>query len=75
MTNKNFLIFQNDLLIKRMLVYECFSTGSKTGFIEVIKDSMTLFKIQMEGGIRGRYQIDTAQLYKWISSNNPTPEK
>jgi phosphatidylinositol-4,5-bisphosphate 3-kinase len=31
---------------------------------------LTLFKIQMAGGYRGRYQIDTAQLFKWISANN-----
>lgn len=53
-----------------MLIYDCFSTGFKTGFIEVIKNSMTLFKIQMEGGMRGRYQIDTLQLFRWISANN-----
>jgi hypothetical protein len=53
-----------------MQVYDCFSTGCKTGFIEVIKDALTLFKIQMAGGYRGRYQIDTAQLFKWISANN-----
>ena len=55
--------------------YDCFTTGFKTGFIEVIKDSLTLFKIQMEGGIKGRYQIDTTQLFKWIASNNPTEKK
>lgn len=55
-------------------MYECFSTGSKTGFIEVIKNSLTLFKIQMEGGIKGRYQFDTMQLYRWISTNNPGHE-
>jgi phosphatidylinositol-4,5-bisphosphate 3-kinase len=35
----------------------------------------TLFKIQMEGGIKGRYQIDASQLYKWLKSNNDTTEK
>jgi len=25
----------------------------------------------MEGGIKGRYQFDAMQLYRWISSNNP----
>lgn len=54
-----------------MLVYDCASTGAKTGFIEVIKNSMTLFKIQMEGGMKGRYQIDTSQLLRWIVANNP----
>lgn len=26
--------------IKRMIVYDCLTTGTKTGFIEVIKDAM-----------------------------------
>lgn len=60
--------------VHRMIVYECFSTGSKTGFIEVIKNSLTLFKIQMEGGIKGRYQFDTMQLYRWIATNNSGQE-
>ncbi len=55
----------------RMLVYQVFTTGSFIGFIEVMKNSMTLFKIQMAGGIKGRYQIDTLQLFKWICANNP----
>ena len=53
-----------------MIVYECFSTGSKTGFIEVIRDAFTIFKIQVEGGIKGRYQFDSIELFKWICSNN-----
>lgn len=31
---------------------------------------MTLFKIQMEGGMKGRYQIDPNQLLRWIIANN-----
>lgn len=58
----------------RLIVYNCFSTGSKTGFIEVIKDSLTLFKIQMEGGMKGRYQFDAMQLYRWIALNNNSSE-
>ena len=55
-----------------MLIYQVFSTGHNTGFIQVIKRAKTLFKIQMDGGIKGRYQFDPTQLFKWISSNNPT---
>ena len=65
------LIWKNEGLDLKMQIYDCFSTGCKTGFIEVIKEAMTLFKIQMEGGIKGRYQIDTNQLYKWLCQNNP----
>jgi phosphatidylinositol-4,5-bisphosphate 3-kinase catalytic subunit alpha/beta/delta len=64
------LIWKSEGLDMKMQVYDCFSTGCKTGFIEVIKDAMTLFKIQMEGGRKGRYQIDTSQLFKWICLNN-----
>ena len=62
--------FSNDLLL-RLLIYKVFSTGNKIGFIQVIKNSMTLFKIQMAGGMRSRYQIDKLQLFKWISAHNP----
>jgi hypothetical protein len=54
-----------------MLIYDVFSTGFKVGFIEVIKQSLTVFKIQTEGGKFGRYQIDTSHLYKWLLMNNP----
>jgi hypothetical protein len=54
-----------------MLIYDVFSTGFKVGFIEVIKQSLTVFKIQTEGGTFGRYQIDTSHLYKWLLMNNP----
>lgn len=68
------IIWKNDGLDLKMIVYDCFSTGSKTGFIQVIKNAQTLFKIQMEGGIKGRYQVDTMQLYRWIALHN-TGEK
>lgn len=54
-----------------MLIYDCYSTGSKLGFIEVIKESLTVFKIQTESGKRGKFQIDTDQLLRWIQANNP----
>ena len=69
------LIWKSEGTDLKMLIYDCFSTGFKTGFIEVVKDAMTLFKIQMEGGIKGRYQIDTSQLFKWIAFNNPGEDK
>ena len=54
-----------------MLIYDCYSTGDKIGFIEVIKDSLTVFKIQREGGFRDQYQISASRLFKWITDNNP----
>ena len=58
-----------------MVIYQVFSTGYQTGFIQVIKNAKTIFKIQMDGGMRGRYQFDNKQLYNWISLNNSTPLK
>lgn len=69
------ILWKSEGLDLKMIVYDCFSTGSKTGFIEVIKNSMTLFKIQMEAGMRGRYQIDTLQIFKWLSMNNNSSKK
>ena len=36
-----------------MIIYQVFSTGYDTGFIQVIKNAKTLFKIQMDGGMKG----------------------
>ncbi len=55
-----------------MLLYDCVSTGYNIGFIEVIKHSVTIFKIQSQGGTRSQFQVDKDQLYKWIQANNPT---
>jgi phosphatidylinositol-4,5-bisphosphate 3-kinase len=64
------IIWKAEGLDLKMLIYQVFTTGSYTGFIEVMKDSLTLMKIQMAGGVMGRFQIDTLQLYKWICENN-----
>lgn len=34
------LIWKNENLDLKMIVYDCLTTGAKTGFIEVIKDAM-----------------------------------
>lgn len=55
-----------------MLLYDVISTGYNIGFIEVIKNSVTVFKIQTLGGTRSQFQLgDKYQLYKWIEANNP----
>lgn len=53
-----------------MLIYSCSSTGANVGFIQVIKHSQTVFKIQRLSGSMGRFQLDTSQLYKWLCSHN-----
>lgn len=65
------IIWKNEAMDFKMLIYDCYSTGSKTGFIEVIKDALTLFKIQRDGGFKDQYQINPTRLLKWISDNNP----
>jgi phosphatidylinositol-4,5-bisphosphate 3-kinase catalytic subunit alpha/beta/delta len=64
-------IWKHEGLDLKMLAYDCFSTGNKTGFIEVMKNSLTIFKVQMSGGFRSRYQMSTDQLWRWIADNNP----
>jgi hypothetical protein len=64
-------IWMHEGLDLKMLAYDCFSTGNKTGFIEVMKNSLTIFKVQMSGGFRSRFQISTDQLWRWIAENNP----
>lgn len=54
-----------------MLIYDTLPTGNKLGFIEIVKESSTVFKILTESGAKGRYQIDDFQLFKWITEHNP----
>ncbi|CAF0737287.1 unnamed protein product [Brachionus calyciflorus] len=68
------ILWESEGLDLKMITYDCYSTGSKTGFIEVIKNSLTLFKIQMQGGMKSTYQIDTLQLYRWIYNHNDSKE-
>ena len=58
-----------------MLTYDCISTGYNIGFIEVIKNSLTIFKVQSDGGFRSEFQRDKSQLYKWIVAQNPNKFK
>lgn len=53
-----------------MLIYNTLPTGKNLGFIEVVKDSSTVFKILSDSGTKSRYQIDDSKLFKWISEHN-----
>ncbi len=44
---------------------------AKVGFIEVIKESKTIFNVQTDGGKRGKYQINSGELFKWLCQMNP----
>lgn len=54
-----------------MFIYDVFPTGNKLGFIEVVKESKTVFEILTEGGFREQFQMANSQLLKWISEKNP----
>ena len=54
-----------------MFIYDVFPTGHKLGFIEVVKESKTVYEILTEGGLREQFQMSNSQLYKWISEKNP----
>ena len=58
-------------LSNSMLLYDCISTGANIGFIEVIQNSCTIFKVQTDGGTISQFQGDNDQLFKWIYENNP----
>ena len=68
------IIWKNEGLDLKLLIYSAFSMGYKVGFIEVIKESKTVFNVQTDGGKRGKYQIHSGELYKWLCANN-TNEK
>ena len=53
----------------RVIPYRCLSTGFNAGMIEVVRDSMTVMKIQRES-LTGGIQLNTRTLHKWIKENN-----
>ncbi|CAH8832569.1 unnamed protein product [Trichobilharzia szidati] len=48
--------------------YGCFATGYEMGIIEAVRDSRTVMSIQGER-LRSALQIDSTQLYKWLSQH------
>merc|ERR1719511_405377 len=56
----------------RMLPYACLATGSQVGMIEVVRNAVTVYQIQREGGSFSALQVKNTQLYKWITEKNKT---
>jgi phosphatidylinositol-4,5-bisphosphate 3-kinase len=52
-----------------MTPYGCLSTGKDVGMIEVVRDALTVMKIQ-KNTMMSAIQIKTDVLYKWICSKN-----
>ncbi|CAH8444913.1 unnamed protein product [Heterobilharzia americana] len=48
--------------------YGCFATGYDVGIIEAVRDSRTVMSIQGER-LRSALQIDSTQLYKWLTQH------
>ncbi|XP_077998309.1 phosphatidylinositol 4,5-bisphosphate 3-kinase catalytic subunit alpha isoform-like [Glandiceps talaboti] len=63
-------IWKNEGLDLRMIPYGCLATGNRTGMVEVVRNSMTIFKIQRGGGLKGALQLNSSQLHNWIKDKN-----
>ena len=65
-------IWNREGLDLRMLPYACLATGSQVGMIEVVRNAVTVYQIQREGGSFSALQVKNTQLYKWITEKNKT---
>jgi len=59
-----------------MSAYGCVATGRDEGMIEIVRNSMTLSKIQKDskGSSRGGV-FDKRSLYEWLEQQNPDPKQ
>uniref|UniRef100_A0A8D3DXT0 Phosphatidylinositol-4-phosphate 3-kinase n=1 Tax=Scophthalmus maximus TaxID=52904 RepID=A0A8D3DXT0_SCOMX len=57
----------------RMVIFKCFSTGRGRGMVEMIPQSDTLRKIQVEHGVTGSFKDRT--LADWLLKYNPSDEQ
>ncbi|KAJ8249138.1 hypothetical protein GJAV_G00231570 [Gymnothorax javanicus] len=57
----------------RIVNFSCISTGKDQGMVELVPDSETLRKIQVEFGVTGSFK--DKPLAEWLRKHNPTEEE
>lgn len=62
-------IWVQEGLDMRMVIFRCFSTGRGRGMVEMIPNSETLRKIQVEHGVTGSFK--DRPLADWLQKHNP----
>ncbi|XP_073658177.1 phosphatidylinositol 4-phosphate 3-kinase C2 domain-containing subunit beta isoform X8 [Tursiops truncatus] len=62
-------IWVQEGLDMRMVLFRCFSTGRGRGMVEMIPNSETLRKIQVEHGVTGSFK--DRPLADWLQKHNP----
>lgn len=68
-------IWQAADLDLRVLPYNCISLGINAGMIEVVRNSKTIMQIQhAAGGTKGKYQMDSTSIHRWLKAHNPSDE-
>ncbi|KAM9675924.1 LOW QUALITY PROTEIN: phosphatidylinositol 4-phosphate 3-kinase C2 domain-containing subunit beta-like [Dama dama] len=65
-------IWVQEGLDMRMVIFRCFSTGRGRGMVEMIPNSETLRKIQVEHGVTGSFK--DRPLADWLQKHNPGEE-
>ncbi|XP_041472196.1 phosphatidylinositol 4-phosphate 3-kinase C2 domain-containing subunit beta-like [Lytechinus variegatus] len=59
-----------DGLDLRMVTFRCMTTGAHRGLVELVPESETLRKIQVEHGVTGSFKDKV--LAEWLQKHNPT---
>lgn len=54
----------------KMVTFTCVPTGHKRGMIELVDDSETLRKIQVEHGLTGSFK--DRPIAEWLAKHNPS---
>lgn len=54
----------------KIITFACLATGPKKGLVELITESETLRKIQVQGGVTGSFK--DRPIKEWLQGHNPT---
>ncbi|KAJ8252728.1 hypothetical protein COCON_G00220400 [Conger conger] len=66
-------LWQQEGLDLRIVNFSCISTGKDRGLVELVPDSDTLRKIQLEFGVTGSFK--DKPLAEWLRKHNPSEEE